>query len=517
MNYFAKLIVNFAYRLHNSVVYKKRKRFFYNILENNGYQYKKYLDIFMMIIILSTIVILVREVKHPIDDFLTFYSTVIVSFLFMVEYLLRFWVYSDTSKAIIDKYESDLFLQREFKLSSVLFKVTKIKLKYVFSIRAIIDLLAILPFFHELRILRIFILFRIFKLFRYTQSIKYFMTILGSKKIEFITLAIFVSAIIFLSGVLIYIMEANDPTSRINTLFSAFYWSLVTISTVGYGDIVPVTDGGQIVAMIIIIFGIGVISFSTSIIVSAFNENMKQIKDDKLVADIVHIKEFYLICGYTEVASLIAAKLTSLVVVLDDDPLRVSRAQEDGYRAICADPASLETYKMLGIKFAKHVKSVLCLRESDVLNVYTALSIRSISQTIPILATLVEKHNYSKLIFAGATKVVYTQELVGLMAREYSGKPIAFDVIDELRSEKGDSFVDELFLNKKIIAKFPTVGDLLIHKFKLLLLGIHRDKDELLFNPKDDIELQDGDTLILIGSKKLLSEFIDSLSRGIIK
>ena len=98
-------------------------------------------------------------------------------------------------------------------------KVLKRKWKYVSSAFAIIDLLAIMPFFHELRILRLFILFRAFKIFRYTKSLQQFGQVLASKKFEFFTLMVFASVMISVSAVLIYIAEANNKDSAINTIF----------------------------------------------------------------------------------------------------------------------------------------------------------------------------------------------------------------------------------------------------------------------------------------------------------
>ena len=192
---------------------------------------------------------------------------------------MRIWIYSDNSRIIVDQYEKDQMLQREFRFGHMLSKIFRTKFEYVRSVTAIIDLLAIVPFFHEIRLLRIFILFRVFKLFRYAQSLRTFGSVLATKKFEFITLLMFASIVIFISSVLIYVMEANNPDSPIDTLFESFYWAVVTISTVGFGDITPVTDAGRFVAMIIIIAGVAVLSFTTSIIVSAFTENLDEIKD----------------------------------------------------------------------------------------------------------------------------------------------------------------------------------------------------------------------------------------------
>lgn len=273
------LLVNFAYFVDTSSSYQKSKHFFYNVLENSDYKYKKYFDIFMITLIFISVGTLIREVKSHVNDELLFFNNYIISFIFFIEYMLRLWINSSVTKTIIKQSEHDLMLGENFKLSRALKEIFRVKIKYIFSIKAMIDLLAIIPFFHQLRLLRIFILFRVFKLFRYAKSIQTFTSIIVAKKFEFITLFIFASIIVFMSSVIIYVMEANNPDSGINTLFEAVYWSIVTISTVGYGDITPVSTAGQVVAMFVIVAGIGVFSFTTSLIVTSFTEKLDEVKD----------------------------------------------------------------------------------------------------------------------------------------------------------------------------------------------------------------------------------------------
>ncbi|MCJ7764983.1 MAG: ion transporter, partial [Thiovulaceae bacterium] len=260
----SRVMVDTAYLLKTSPRYKTVKKFFYNLLENSSYPYKRYFDLFMMVLIFSSVIILIREVHHEINIFLAVFNNYIVSLLFLIEYLFRFWVISDSSSIIIDQYEKDELLQRRFRVGRAILSVLSAKWHYVRSVAAIIDLLAVMPFFHELRLLRIFVLFRVFKIFRYTQNMQYFGYILSHKKFELLTLFTFASVVVFVASVLIYVMEANNPASAINTIFDAFYWSIVTISTVGYGDVTPVTQEGRMVAVIVIISGIAVIAFATS-------------------------------------------------------------------------------------------------------------------------------------------------------------------------------------------------------------------------------------------------------------
>ncbi len=504
-------ILEFAYYLDASKSYQKSKHFFYSILEDDKNRYKKYIDIFMITLIFISVSVLIREVKFHVNDYLMFFSNYIISFIFFVEYMLRLWVNSSVSKIIVTHAEHDTFLHREVNLAKAFKQILKVKLNYMISPKAIIDLLAILPFFHQLRLLRIFILFRVFKLFRYAKSFQTLSSVLAAKKFEFLTLGIFASVVIFVSSVLIYVMEANNPASSVNTLFQAFYWSIVTISTVGYGDITPVTAEGRFVAILVIVAGMAVLAFTTSLFVSAFTEKLDEIREMKTIEDVSKLKRFYLICGYEKISREVAKKLSikdSSIIIMDDDQGRIEMAKKDGYTALHYNPGRVESYEKLNIDIDRQIKAVLCLREDDIENVYAALTIRSINKDVFILSLLMSDTNRKKLDFAGIDKIVYPQELVGLITKEIVGKPVAFEVIHELRSENLDVKIDELSITQHIVDNFPTVGDLGNKDFQIVLLGINKyNNDRFFFNPIDTTLLEAGDYLLVVGYEILILEF----------
>ena len=504
------LIVSFSYFINTSSSYQKRKSFFYDLLENSDYSYKKYFDMFMITLIFVSVAILIREVKSDISTNLLFFNNYVISFIFFIEYILRLWVSSSITQTIIEQNEHDLLLNEKFRLAKALREATVTKLKYIVSIKAIIDLMAIIPFFHQLRLLRIFILFRVFKLFRYAKSIQTFTSIIRAKKFEFLTLLIFTSIIVLMSSVIIYVMEANNPESPINTLFDALYWSIVTISTVGYGDITPVSTEGQMVAMFVIIAGIGVFSFTTSLIVTSFTEKLDEIKDLKVIDDIAKIKEFYLICGYESVAREVAEKLSknNKVIILDENEENVTQAKRDGFMAINHDPGSIKSYKKLRINIQTQVKAIICLGKDDVENVYTALTVRSFNKDVFILSILKHKTNKNKLNFAGVNEIVYEKELIGVIAREFVGQHVAFEAIHALRSKYTSIDVDEILVNERILQSYSSVGELDNVRYRIVLLGIYKKKQkQFLFNPINSTLIEKGDYLLVIGHTQFLKEF----------
>jgi voltage-gated potassium channel len=521
MDILSKGIVNISYALDESVRYNNVKKFFFNLLENDSYRLKKYFDGFMITLIFLSVYILIRDVKHDINDFWISFNNIVISLIFFIEYSLRFWVSSSISKVVIHQNEHNLMLNRKFSIKKLLAQVAKEKLKYVLSIKAIIDLLAIIPFFHQLRLLRVLILFRVFKLFRYAKSFQTFVSVLATKKFEFITLFMFASIIIFVSSVLVYVMEANNPSSPINTLFDAFYWSIVTISTVGYGDVTAVTNEGRAVALLVITSGIAVLAFSTSLVVSAFSEKLDEMKEMKSIDNVSKYKSFYLICGYEGIASEVAKILKANgfdVLVLDEDETRIKNALKDGCEALNFDPGEVESYKKLNVDISKQVRAVLALRQSDVENVYTTLTVRSMHKDVYILSLLMEEMHRNKLAIAGANEIIYSTDLVGMIAKEFVGQPVAFEVIHALRSEYSGVDMEEILVTNRIFSYIKRVDQLENEKFRVVLLGIwKREQDDFIFNPKKDTSVELGDYLVVIGNSLFIREFKRALQKKIFR
>ena len=516
MKHFNRLIINFAYFLNASVWYQRKRRFFYNLLENDDYKYKKYFDMFMMLLILTSVSILIYEVKKDSHDFFKTINTYVISIIFFIEYLLRLWIYSSVSKVIINQDEHSDLLGRRFSLLFVLKRIYSDKISYVLSLRAIIDLLAILPFFHELRLLRIFILFRVFKLFRYAKSFQTFSSVITSKRFEFLTLGMFASIVIFISSVLIYVMEANNPDSPIDTLYHAFYWSIVTISTVGYGDVVAVSPEGQFVAVVVITAGIAVLAFTTSLFVSSFTEKIDDIKEGKIIQDISKTDRIHIICGYESIAVEVAKKLLKAkqnVIVLDESIERTENAKKDGLEALNYNPGNIDSYKKLNINIATQVRAILCLREDDVENVYTALTVRSIDENIYIMSLLMNSVNRTTLLNSGVNELLYDKEFVGLLAREYAGQPVAFEAINAILAGNNSINIKEIAITDRILENFATVEELGNIKFRIVLLGIYKKSSErFFFNPLDTTLLDTGDILLIIGNIMFIQEFSKHLS-----
>lgn len=270
--------------------YSKVKSRAFEILENadQGDNVSKIFDGFILVlIVLNTVAIVLESVDTLFSSFhlqfriFEFFSV----FVFTVEYIIRIWT-SEFS-----------FPTAKGKMGSVL--------KYLVSPMAIIDLLAIMPFYlpmfvlvdlRFLRMFRISRLLRIFKLNRYTEALSLILGVVKAKKDELLAALFVMGFMIMISSTMIYYFETDVQPDVFPNIVASFWWSISTLTSVGYGDIYPVTAMGKLFASIIAILGIGLVALPTGIISSGFIAAVsKKEKDAKIDAE--KVKEKCPHCG----------------------------------------------------------------------------------------------------------------------------------------------------------------------------------------------------------------------------
>lgn len=516
------LLLNIALALNSSKNYNKIKLFFHSLFEDNNCKYKRFFDVFMIIIVLSSVAIMLYDVKYEVSEIFYIYDIYFVTTIFAVEYLIRMWVYNDSRDFILDEEEEALFLGKKFNSSKVIKQIIFKKLEYMRTPFAIIDLLAILPAYRPLRILRIFMLFRLFKVLRYTKSVNNFLSILKTKKFELITLLMLVGFITFIGGAVIYMFEYGK-NSNIDSFFDALYWSLVTISTVGYGDISPVTIQGRILTMFLILSGIAFISFATSIVASAFTEKLQELKLQRIENEAYKLKSFYLICGYSKITQIVAKQLTKnkqKFIIVDTDPQKIEEASQNGFLALKADITKNETLKLFDFN---HIKKVFILSNNDIVNTFLTLSLSTYTDK-EIITIVNDKRNKAKIVKAGAKYVINPANISALFVSEYINNPVAFEVITSIFSNNTQIKIDEIEICEYAPIIHQTIKQIDFKKEKLILLGVLKSKQvtshtiEFLdkyfyFNPKEDLLLEAGDMMLVLGDERSIVYFKEQLKK----
>ncbi len=156
------------------------------------------------------------------------------------------------------------------------------KFSFIFSFYGLIDLAAIAPFYfatgldlRSVRVFRLIRLVRILKLFRYSAAIRRFRVALAIAKEELILFSVVTLMLLFLSAVGIYYCENEAQPEVFRSIFDALWWSVATLTTVGYGDIYPVTVAGKLFSFFVLMIGLGIIAVPTGLVASALGEARK--------------------------------------------------------------------------------------------------------------------------------------------------------------------------------------------------------------------------------------------------
>ena len=236
------------------------KAFLENLVEVNDNTPSKIFDItIMVLIVLSVITFSIETLPHLGKTTRTLLHgfEVISVLIFTVEYLMRIYV-------------------------------AKKRLAYIFSFYGIIDLLAILPFYlslyidlRSIRIFRLFRLLRLLKLTRYSKTVERFKSAIIHSKEEFVLFFILTLFLFYLASVGIYFFEHKEQPDHFSSVFASMWWAVATLTTVGYGDVYPVTAGGKIFTSIILLLGLGIVAIPAGIISTALMQENATKKEDE--------------------------------------------------------------------------------------------------------------------------------------------------------------------------------------------------------------------------------------------
>jgi voltage-gated potassium channel len=498
--------------LHASSRYQKSKAFVRGVLFDDTNRLKRIFDISIIFLVITSVFILIYEVNHTVPRWLDNYDIFVVSFIFAIEYILRLWVHNDISNLVYSEYDDALFLKKEFDIYRVLKKGIKEKLQYMITPSAIVDLLAILPAYRPLRILRVFILFRVFKLLRYTKSINQFVEVIVNKKFELLTLLFLLLFIVFTSGMAIYILEAGK-NENITSLFDGLYWAIVTISTVGYGDISPVTDVGRAISILIIISGIAMISFVTSVIVSAFSERLSELKDYRIIERLNKQESFMIICGYGQLTKMFFRQDRfdiGAYVILESDINQVNQATKDGYIAINESASSF--HSLSKFNYEKSNITLMALTSDDVENIYITLNAKSISKKIKVIARVNNPENIKKFKSAGADELLMPNLIANTMIYTAITQPTMYKAMHAILTGKSLANIDEVHVHNSHGLIDRTIDEIDFKEHKLLFMGVKRGS-EFIFNPEGDFVIEAYDVMLVMG-KKISIEYFKTLHEG---
>lgn len=230
------------------------------IIEKNDSVAGKSFDLFVQFLIVLSLITFSVETIPDLESstraVLSIVETVVVA-IFTIEYLLRLYV--------SDK-----------------------KLSYILSFYGLIDLAAILPFYlstgvdlRSLRVFRLLRLFRLLKIIRYNKAISRFFRAYQIAKEEIVLFGTVTIMLLYLSAVGIYYFENSSQPEAFSSVFTSLWWALATLTTVGYGDVYPITIGGRIFTFVVLMIGLGIVAVPAGLLASALSKvRMEEMKSN---------------------------------------------------------------------------------------------------------------------------------------------------------------------------------------------------------------------------------------------
>ena len=231
------------------------------------------LNIFLMGLIFLNVLAVILETEEALflqyKSFFHWFEVISVA-IFTIEYLLRLWSWTENEK----------FQQPFFG-----------RLRYILTPMALIDLFAILPFYlpmfipvdlRFLRALRLFRIFRLLKVGRYVKSLRTIKNVFIEKKEELLIAIFSVLILLVFSSSLMYFVEREAQPDKFSSIPAAMWWGIASLTTIGYGDMYPITALGKILGGLIALLGIGLFALPAGILASGFaGEIQKKNQKDK--------------------------------------------------------------------------------------------------------------------------------------------------------------------------------------------------------------------------------------------
>ena len=283
---------------------------------------------------------------------------------------------------------------------------------------------------------------------------------------------------------------------------------LITVSTIGFGEVQPLSPEGRIVTLLIIVAGLIFVQFTFQKAVRLFESGyFQRVNELRFKRILRKMKDHVILCGYGRVGQEISKQIKTQnipIVVVENDIERKKIAEKNGLDVLFADATLDETLNLAGLN---HCKSLVVTLPNDAANLYVVLSAKSIRNSVKVIARAGTEESASKLRLAGANIVVSPYIAAGRAMASMALRPIAIDFLDLLAGSECE--IEEFELSNDIClfenSEKRTLLELGIGKKSGAKILAIKEDQKLITNPGGDFLLQPGQILIAFGSKDQLN------------
>jgi voltage-gated potassium channel len=291
----------------------------------------------------------------------------------------------------------------------------------------------------------------------------------------------------------------------------ALYMTVISVTTVGYREVFPLTGAGKIFTMALIITGLGLVFYFLNTIIENTMEGRirKILGRRKMEKNMSRMKSHVVVAGFGRMGEVVCRELWSAhvdFIVIETAAPRFALAEERNYAVLNASASDEEVLKAAGIEKARVFISLL---SDDADNILAVLTARELNPGLVIISRALDSANENKLLKAGATRVVSPYELSSHRIVRMVQKPNVVDFMDFLLSSPKYA----LSLEERVVGERSELNGKIIReagfrdRFDAIVVAVRR-KGEMTFNPSPDFALQGGDILILLGQREGLQTIV---------
>ncbi|MFN0073416.1 MAG: potassium channel family protein [Chloroflexota bacterium] len=291
-------------------------------------------------------------------------------------------------------------------------------------------------------------------------------------------------------------------------VFDALYMTVMTLTTVGYGEVRPLSQVGRAFTMILMMGGIGGVLYTLTTVMQYVIEGQlgQMLERRKMERRLLATRDHFILCGYGRVGRQIAQDLGregATLVVIDMNPASLEEAERDGHIVVVGDAGSDDILRHAGIERARGLITAV---DSDADNIFVTLSARALNPSLLIVARASTDEAASKLKRAGADRVVSPYSIGGRRMALLAMRPLAVEFVDSVLHSQG---VELLLEEIEVQPGSPLVGasldQLRAQCPGLVILAIKRDSS-LTPNPPPDLHVAAGDEILVMGTKMDLAK-----------
>lgn len=300
------------------------------------------------------------------------------------------------------------------------------------------------------------------------------------------------------------------------TYLESFYMVLITLATVGFEEVRPLSENGMILTSVIILLGVGNFAFLIGSFTQILVEGRIQTVwgRHRLQKAINKLQSHTIVCGYGRIGSIASREIVREglpVVCVEMDDVLAQKMEDDGMLYVHGDATDDDVMRRAGIERAK---SLITALSSEAANVYVALTARQLNPNLHIVARANEESHIHRLERAGANRVMLPHTLGGIRMAQSVIRPTVTSFL-ELTSAAGgpDLSMEELAISDRseLVGK-NLIESKIRQRFNIIVIGLKRTGGEMLFNPAADTVLNAGDTLIVVGKDEGLQGLWDITS-----